>query len=171
MRLYNYGEPLLHRRFGDIVAWIRSTAPELHIEIATNGVFLDDDRIAAIVGNSVDDVYVSVHGGPGTENMLRYSNQNADYGRVIGNVARLVEQKNRSGNGLPRIILKAILFNWNDTDELMQRLKADGERIGVDKVWWALDWGTGLTDRASKRFKRGSRAFQELNDWGTVKAR
>lgn len=162
LRLYNWGEPLVHKEFPEILTWIRKTAPDLQIDIATNGMLLNEKNIQAIVNNQVNKVIISVHGGPGTENMLKYSNRNADYDKLLINIESLISFRNKTGSKFPFVSLKAVLFEWNDTDELMEQLRKDGKKAGVDRVFWVLDMENGLTSRASNRFKRGTEALKQL---------
>ena len=162
LRMYNWGEPLLHKDFCQILKWIRDTAPDLQIDISTNGMLLDDKNIAAIVDNNVNKIIISAHGGPGTENMLKYSNKNANYDKVIVNTEKLISYRNIKEKKLPFVSLKAVLFDWNDSDEAMNKLRQDGKRVKADRVFWVLDAESGLTDKSSKRFKRGSEELLKL---------
>lgn len=166
LRLYNFGEPLLNKDFSRILRWIRQVSPDIKIALATNGMLLQQQAIEAIVDARVSSVSISVHGGPGTQGMLRYSKRGADYDVILKNVAALTKYRRRKGGEEPLIRLKAILFNWNDTDQLMQQLRDDSKRVGADGVIWDLDNGTGLTERASKRFKAGNELLARLHDSG-----
>jgi hypothetical protein len=55
----------------------------------------------------------------------------ADYGKVMANVAKLIELKKTTGSCLPRICLKAILFAWNDNDADMQQFRSDAQSMGL----------------------------------------
>jgi len=168
LRLYNWGEPLLNKNFCEILHWIKQISPSLLIDIATNGIFLNEDNIKAIVDCDVSKVIVSVHGGPGTENMLRYSKKNANYEKVLNNVSNLIKYRDLNGKKHPIVSLKAILFYWNDSDEDMERLRQDGRKIKVDRVFWVLDRESGLTTTASKRFKRKSKELKMFVEKGEV---
>ena len=113
-----------------------------------------------------------MHGGPGTEDMLKYSRYGADYDRVLENVRRLLAMRNAAGATYPKVQLKAILFNWNDTDEAMDRFRADARSLGLvaspardtDKYYWVLDGNPDALERRSLRFTRGSAVLQRLID-------
>lgn len=165
VQLHGTGESILHPGFCGFVEKLRTAAPSLEMIFSTNGMRMDERIARCLVLQRVDMVFVSAHGGPLTENLLKYAKRGADYEVVLENTRRLIELRNASGGNKPLVELKAILFNWNDTDELMERLRQDGKRIGVDRVCWYLDWDTsGL--RPSKRFTRGNRALQELEQRG-----
>jgi hypothetical protein len=104
--------------------------------------------------------------------MLKYSLYGADYDKVIENIRLLLEMRNRSGSSYPKVQLKAILFNWNDSDEAMNKFRADAKSLGLiaadtrdaDRYYWVLDGDRSASDRFSKRFLPGSPELQQLID-------
>jgi len=94
--------------------------------------------------------------------MLKYSKYGADYNKVMANIKRLTELRKMYKSKLPVVAIKVILFNWNDTDELMNWLRKDAKAVGADKIKWALDSGRGGLARSSKRFTLGSDELQRL---------
>ena len=168
IRLYNYGEPMMNKDFCNAMHWINEISPKTEIIIATNAMLMGEKEITAILESNTVQVSVSVHGGPGTENMLRYSQKNADYDEALRRAEELIKKRNEKQKHKPIVRLKAILFNWNDTEELMDKLRDDGKKIGVDRIVWALDRGTGQTSRASKRYRLGSKNLEELRRRGEL---
>ena len=172
LNLFNYGEPLLNDGFLAFLHKCRSAAPTLILNLATNGMLLDEKHAERFIDDSLDYAIVSVHGGPGTEGMLKYSGYGADYDKVIANVKRLLEKRRLSGKSHPKIQLKAILFNWNDSDAAMDRFRADARDLGLtattsrdaDKYYWVLDADRSGTQRFSQRFYPGSPELQRLID-------
>jgi hypothetical protein len=163
---FNNGEPLLHPGFCDFVKRCRAVTPKARFHISTNGLLLNQNVAQGIVEEQFHNVTVSVHGGPGTDGMLRYSKFGADYPRVLRNVKRLTTRRNERGATLPNVELKAVLFNWNDTDELMDTLRADAREAGANRVFWVLDWNGPSDERSSKRFLPGSAELQKLIERG-----
>ena len=172
LNLFNYGEPLLNDGFLDFIHECRDASPSIVLNLATNGMLLDSKHASAFIKDRMDYVIVSVHGGPGTNNMLKYSKFGADYDKVIENVRRLLEMRNRYGRSWPKVQLKAILFNWNDSDEAMNKFRADAKSLGlvaacsrdVDRYYWVLDGDPTASHRFSKRFIQGSPELQRLID-------
>jgi len=170
LNLFNHGEPLLHDALANFVANCRKSSQTVQINIATNGMLLDEQFAQAFIEHQVDRLIVSVHGGPGTEGMLKYAKYGADYEKVLANLHRLVEMKRRAGSELPRISLKAILFNWNDDESTMERLRCDARSLGLqadlaadaDNYYWVLN--AADPDISSARFQPGSAALQRLKD-------
>jgi MoaA/NifB/PqqE/SkfB family radical SAM enzyme len=168
VNLFNHGEPLLNSGFSNFIKKCRDTAPDLFMLLSTNGILMDEEISEGLIDAKVNQVIFSVHGGPGTENMLRYSKVNADYEKVINNIQNLIKMRNESGSEFPKVALKAVLFNWNDSDELMDQFRYDAQKLGLkpsngslveDTYYWVLDVTKVL---ASKRFTEGSEDLRNL---------
>lgn len=171
IKLFNYGEPLLNKGLGDFILSCRKTNNDLILTLATNGFFMNESISKTLIEGQVNQVVVSVHGGPGTENMLKYANYGADYKRVIANIEELLNLRKLYASQLPKISLRAILFAWNDSDDVMDQLRGDAQRLGLQTTWgnldtdnyhWILDEGKGGLDRSSKRFTPGNKELQKL---------
>lgn len=172
---FNFGEPFLNPKFCDFLLNCRKANENLSIGISTNGMLLTEEKAKAIVEAKVNWIIFSLHGGPGTENMLKYSNRGADYEKVLENIKRLKDIRDSQGATFPIISVKAILFDWNDTDELMDKFRADMNSIGIktassheslislteDNYLWVLD-SMSPSERSSKRFLHGNDACKEL---------
>lgn len=162
LSLFNFGEPLLHEGFCDFVRKIRKYSEKMYLSLATNGMLLDENIARCLIEQKVDEVSISIHGGAGTENMLKYSKYNADYDRVMANVRLLTGLRREYNSKFPYIEIKTILFNWNDNDEAMERLRKDVRASGADKINWTLDCLTTGSPRASRRFVAGSGELKNL---------
>lgn len=168
INLYNYGEPLLHQGLSDFIHKCRAESGELILEIATNGMLLNEEVSLALIESRVDRIIVSVHGGPGTENMLKYSSHGADYDVVLNNVRQLLQLRKTLNSQVPKVSLRAILFHWNDNDEDMNRFRDDARALGLSATWghydtdnyhWILDSGNQL---ASRKYISGSAGLEAL---------
>ena len=168
LNLYNYGEPLLHKGFSDFIRKCRAESGELILELATNGMLLNEEVSLALIESRVDRIIVSVHGGPGTENMLKYSSHGADYDTVLNNVSELLQLRKTLNSHVPKVSLRAILFHWNDNDEDMNRFRGDARALGLSATWghydtdnyhWILDSGNQL---ASRKYINGSAGLNAL---------
>ena len=168
LNLYNYGEPLLHQGFSDFIRKCRAESSELVMELATNGMLLNEEISRALIESRVDRIIVSVHGGPGTENMLKYSCHGADYDTVLNNVRQLLQLRKSFNAQVPKVSLRAILFNWNDNDEDMNRFRDDARALGLSATWghydtdnyhWIPDSGNQL---ASRKYVSGSAELKTL---------
>ena len=165
-----YGEPLLHKGLGDFFVQCRSVAPQLKMQLLTNGTALTKKTAKKIVDSEVDIVTVAIHAGPLTENMLKYSQRGADYELVLKNIETLVTTRDASPGARTQVQVRTVLFNWNDTDELMNRLRRDvaaaGIKFGKDYLYWVLDVAGPTAPRSSKRFVPGSADLEALKEAG-----
>ena len=75
-------------------------------------------------------------------------------------MANLVSLKKELGSKTPFITWRYILFNWNDSDEEMDKARALAKEIGVDRFCWMT------TDRPadgwSRRFAPGSEELKKI---------
>lgn len=172
LNLFNFGEPLLNEGLANFIKKCRNAAPDVFMLLATNGLLMDESISQALIEARVDQVVVSVHGGPGTENMLKYSKVNADYEKVVKQVGQLMEMRKVYDSEYPKVALKAVLFHWNDTDEIMNQLRTDAQQLGLkpangnpqeDTYYWVIDQ---TKDLASKRFTNGSEELRKLIEAG-----
>ena len=170
IRLFNYGEPLLHEDFIPFVNKIRSVNKKVILSLATNAMLMDEKVSLGLIENKLQHLIISVHGGPGTENMLKYSKFGADYDKIINNIKRLVALKKERKSTYPYISLRAILFNWNDKDEDLNKFRADAKQLGLAATWgnpdtnnyhWIHDQD-GRGARASQIYHPHSREKLEL---------
>lgn len=169
LHLFHFGEPLLNDGLGSFILRCREVAPQIELVLSTNGMLLDEEKARQIIAAQVDLVIFSVHGAPGTENLARYSGGCGDYEKVLENIRRLLALRNRAGRERPKVHLKTALFHWNDTDELMERYRADARGLGLrpadgnfcggDIYYWVIDLTRSL---ASKKYTPHSEALNEL---------
>lgn len=165
-----YGEPLLNKRLPDFLARCRQVAPGLVIQLLTNGMALTPRVAQALVAARIDVVTVAIHAGPLTENMLKYSRQGANYEMVLRNIRSLVAARDADPSSRMTIEVRTVLFNWNDTDALMDMLREDVRATGLkplqDRQYWVLDVAGPDAPRSSKRFLPGSAALDALRARG-----
>jgi len=159
------GEVLLHEGFCVFIAKCRRESSLFEMHLLTNGMLMNEDVSRCMIDSRVEMVIISIHRGPGTENMLKYSRFGADYEVVLANIRRLAELKKEKGSVFPKIIAKAILFNWNDSDESIDRLKSDARASGADEAWWCRD-GMVLP-RSSKRFATDA-GIEQMKQYGFI---
>lgn len=169
-----YGEPLLHKGLPGFIRRCRAAAPRLVMQLLTNGTALTASVAAKLVDAGVDIVTVAIHGGPSTENMLKYSKRGADYELVLKNIHGLVAARDARPDARTMVEVRTVLFHWNDTDDLMDRLRADVAAAGVvrrpDRLYWVLDVAGAAHPRSSKRFLPGSADLEALKARGEFSA-
>lgn len=69
-----------------------------------------------------------------------------------------------------KVRVRTVLFNWNDTDALMDMLREDVRATGLkpqqDRQYWVLDVAGPDAPRSSKRILPGSAALDALRARG-----
>lgn len=132
LRMYNYGEPFLHKGLEDFCARIKQRNPATIIDISSNGTsFGTDKRINKIIDSELDIIIISLHGGT-AETCKKYMGPDFPFEKAVDNITRLMAAK-RARNALkPVVDLKCVLFDWNDTDEEISSFEKLAESLDVD---------------------------------------
>ena len=160
IRLYNFGEPFLHPNIKEFIAMIRGANPRIRIDISTNGMFMDGAASEVIVDSQVNFLSVSLHGGHTQQGLLNYARRGPDIDVITSNIRMLVEAKKRKHSKLPWIYLKALLFDWNDSEQEMKEYLEFGRALGVDFTGWDLN--AADPTHSSKRVAPGTEAYAML---------
>ena len=103
-----FGESFIHPKFREMLAYLaeKNVRPTMLI---TNATMLNDKNIAAVIDSQVDLLNLSLD-GPDKE-AFEAIRVNANYERVVQNVQRLFEERERRGSELPRIIIRMIVMD------------------------------------------------------------
>jgi hypothetical protein len=102
--LHIWGEPLMHPRIFDMIAYCRANG--LRSEISTNSTLLDERKAKKILDTGLDAIYLCLDGmRPETYEAIRV---NADYKRTNQNIRRFIDMKIASGLKRPYINLQMI---------------------------------------------------------------
>jgi MoaA/NifB/PqqE/SkfB family radical SAM enzyme len=144
--LHIWGEPLLHPRLFDMIAYCRSHG--LRSEISTNATLLDEERARRILDTGLGAIYLCLDGmRPETYEAIRV---NADYERTNGNIRRFLELKQAGGYKDPFVNLQIIEMERTvgEVDEFVETWNLPGvDRISVkpfDSWGGQIDAITGL---------------------------
>ncbi len=155
---FNYGEPFVHPQALEMIEHVKSRYPHIYLYTSTNGLLLNEEKIARLVRSGIDEVTFSVDGADqGTYGRYR---QGGDLARVLKNMAAMVEEKRRSGREVPFINWRCILFKWNDSFRQMARVRRLADRIGVDRLTWEITDHPAAA--ASKKYQIGTPAWKRI---------
>jgi len=129
LQLQGLGEPLMHPRFFDMVAYAAASG----VEVSTNSnlTLLTPARAERLVQSGLRRLQVSIDGAtPETYERIRVR---SNWQRVIANLEGLVAAKRRLGSDLPRVAMVVVVMRQN-LDELadLVRLAAG---VGVTAVF------------------------------------
>ncbi len=109
LHLFNWGEPLLHKGFFDMVRYAKRYP--LKTNTSSNLYAVTDEMIAEIVGCGLDELTVSID-GVSKETYEKYR-VGSDYDRVMSNLRKLVEEKKRRGFETPFVVFRFLLMKHN----------------------------------------------------------
>jgi hypothetical protein len=163
---FNYGEPFLHPKSLDMLAYVRSKSATLKIVTTTNGILLDDEAKATRLVNEslVDWINFSI-AGVDEETYHKY-HQAGSAKRALNAMRRIVDEKRRLGAKSPVVRWRYLLFNWNDSDAQIKQAKVMAKQIGVDEFTFFLCSGP-LEARSILRApgRPGFKAIQDHIDY------
>jgi MoaA/NifB/PqqE/SkfB family radical SAM enzyme len=138
------GEPTMHPKFKEILAYLKRKDKYLEIEVNTNFSLVDEKLIKQITDLEVDLLTVSLWAGTAAVYKRTHPNQSEKtFHRIVENLNILV---NKRKTLLPRISIHNVLMNlnYNDVDAMME-LSLD---IGADENHFVLiDPVPGKTDQ------------------------
>jgi MoaA/NifB/PqqE/SkfB family radical SAM enzyme len=139
--LNGFGEPLLHERFFDVVAWSRRALPGAKIVIYSNGMLLDDAVARRLPGSGLTELNVSIDAAlPSTYQRVR---RGGELERVHEGIRRLLRAREEARSRFPLVGVNYVLLNENE-GELVRFVEQAGE-LGVDFIncisYATYDWG------------------------------
>ncbi len=108
-------EPTLTKRFPEMLT-ITSRFKIPHVMFATNGVLFSEELMDATIRCGVHDVRFSVSGGHAESYQRIMGGDHFD--RVMQNIRRMKELKERAGSSLPSLTLSFVVFAGNEAEPL-----------------------------------------------------
>lgn len=140
--LHIWGEPLMHPRLFDMIAYCRQQG--LRSEISTNATLLNEERSRAILDAGLGAIYLCLDGmRPETYEQIRV---NADYEQTNRNIRRFIELKQAGGYQDPFVNLQIIQMEktLGEIDEFVKEWHLPGvDRISVKPF---DSWGGQIED-------------------------
>lgn len=106
--LYNYGEPLLNKRFAEIV---RASKKHLLFTITSTNLSMPLDQPDSIVASGLDRMVLSIDGT--TQDIYEKYRRRGKLDLVLENVRKLVASKKKLGSRTPYLIWQFLTFAHN----------------------------------------------------------
>ncbi|MCX6028255.1 MAG: radical SAM protein [Chloroflexi bacterium] len=154
--LHIWGEPMLHPRIFDMIAYCRQQG--LRSEISTNATLLNEERSRKIFDAGLSAIYLCLDGmRPETYEQIRV---NADYEKTNANIHRFLELKQAGGYHEPFVSLQIIEMEktMGEVDEFIATWKLPGvDRINVKPF---DSWAGQVTDINALRADDGKPQMQ-----------
>jgi hypothetical protein len=162
IHFYNYGEPFLNRRAEEMLLYLRETCPGALIVTSTNAIPLSNpSRAENVVLAALDRVIVTISGI--TQEVYGRYHATGKCEQALAGVNNLCDAKRRLGRTLPAIILRYLVFHWNDSDDQIDAVVALAEEYGVNRLTLFLtDEPKGAR---SVRFSPGSPSYHKYKKY------
>lgn len=158
VRLYNYGETLLHPEAIDMCSFLTKNNPSIYIDLATNLLPLNTpQKVEQLIRAQPNILVVSLHGA-NQDTVKNFMGEKANFQVVLNTMKNIIKRRNELGLDLPVILWKYLLLKTNDTDEQMLTAQSIAEKNRIDFLGFDIAAGRF----ASKRFHKGSKDFEEL---------
>jgi MoaA/NifB/PqqE/SkfB family radical SAM enzyme len=150
--LNGFGEPMLHPRFFDVVAYTRRERPWCKLTIYSNGLLIDDEKARRLVDCGITEVNVSIDAA--TAATYERVRRGGTLDVVHANIRRLMRARSEAGARFPRVGVNFVMLNENE-GELVTFVEQAAD-LGVDFIncitYASYDWGfRNLRTRESYR--------------------
>ena len=133
IHFYNYGEPFLNRQAEDMLLHLRRKCPGALITTSTNAILLaDPSRAEKVIRATPDKIIVSISGV--TQDVYGIYHAGGKCERALQGLKNLCDAKRRLEQTKPTIIIRYLVFHWNDRDEHIDAVIALAREYGVDQL-------------------------------------
>lgn len=150
-------EPLMSPYFIDILK-VASKYNVPHVDFATNGVLLNEERAEAVIKHGVTDLMLSIESP--VKETFEYIRRGADFDRFIGNIKHLVKRKKALKSYTPVLRFNITLMRSNiEHVEKLVELAAELEISLLDFRHLVIYEGLGMEKESLSHYKELS------NDW------
>ena len=128
LSMYNWGEPLLHKRTPEMIAYAKRK--DIRILLSTNlSIKLTDDYIDRLVVSGVDRLLISIDGVT-QESYSKYRRQ-GDLALVRENMLRIQRAKQRLERTSPTVVWQFLVFRHNEAE--IEQARAVYKDWGADE--------------------------------------
>lgn len=126
--MYNWGEPLLHKRTPEMIAYAKKK--DINILLSTNlSLKLTDDYIDRLVLSGLDRMLVSLDGV--TQESYSKYRRKGDIALVRENAMRIQRAKQRLGAVTPKVVWQFLVFRHNEHE--IEEARAVHQEWGADE--------------------------------------
>ena len=155
---FNYGEAFLHKRAVEMCEYIKTKFPHIYLYTSTNGLALNEEKARRLVHSGIDEVTFSIDGAS-QDTYVRYR-QRGKFDLATANLRAMADEKAKAGRDVPQLNRRDILFNWNDSDDEMEKARRLATEFGVDRLTWEIT--DHPEDSFSRRFAPGTSDFERI---------
>lgn len=160
---YNYGEPFIHPRALDMLAYAKKVNPRVHVSTSTNGILLTRNNDAErLVSEGLVDRITFTIGGVDQQSYSKY-HKSGSFEKAIGGMRRVLEERRRIGASKPDVQWRYLLFRWNDSDEQLAEAHRLREELAPDQFHFMLT--TSPIEGRSLRRAPSATGFEAIRPW------
>jgi MoaA/NifB/PqqE/SkfB family radical SAM enzyme len=119
--IHGIGEPLMHKRIVDAVAFAKSKG--MHVSITTNGSLLTHEMIEGLLDAGLHSLCISINAGATDEYAKVHPTQdNSCFNKIVGNLVYLKEYRQRKMLKHPSLSLSNVVssLNYHRTVEMVE---------------------------------------------------
>ena len=161
MEFHIGGENWIHPKAPEMVRYTVDKNPNCYVLTSTNGHFFQTEAKTRAALESGTNCFIFSIDGTCQESYEKYRN-GGNFDQAYDAMKRMVAMRNEMGLKNTAIVWRYILFNWNDSEEEMNRAREMAKEIGVDALAWHLN--VGPQDISSERYRVGSPHLVEIKD-------
>ena len=151
--LNGFGEPMMYKRFFDVVSYTRKERPWCKIGIYSNGMLIDEEKAYRLMDCGVKEVDISIDAAHA--DTYRRVRRGGKLNVLHENIKRLVRVKHETRARFPLVGMNFVMLNENE-GELVPFVEQAAE-FGVDFVncitYASYDWGF-KNQRTADSYKR-----------------
>ena len=162
VHFYNYGEPFLHRQADDMLLYLRRKCPGAFIGTSTNGIPLANPPRAEKVARAEPDRVIFSISGVTQEVYGRY-HVAGKCEQALAGIRNVCDAKRRLGQTRTTVVVRYLVFHWNDRDEQIDAAIAMAEEYGVDRL--SLYVTNEPPGARSVRFSPGSPSYHKYRKY------
>ena len=128
---FNQGEPFLSRDILKEMQILRKHNPDTKILVSTNGTFIEgEDKLQAAM--LFDVIFLSIDGS--SQKTVEIYQVGGTFERSLENMRRLVAYRDERKLSKPSIEWKYVVFEWNDSEEEINRAISLAKKANIDKL-------------------------------------
>lgn len=165
LSLNGFGEPMMYKRFFDVVEYTRQERPWCKIGIYSNGMMIDDAKALRLMTCGLTELNISIDAA--TPETYRRVRRGGKLDALHDNIRRLVRIKKETKAKFPLLGINFVMLNDNEGE--LVRFVEQASELGVDFVncitYASYDWGF-KNNRDVAGYKReldaASKRMQEL---------
>ena len=126
--LYSWGEPFLHRQIFDMVEY--ANQKKITTIISSNFMVFNDEICEKIIKSQLSLLIVSLHGG--SQESIDSYQVGTDFNKVINNMKKIVEMKNKLKSNKPFIQWRMVVTKYNEHE--IEKVQKMAKEIGVNRL-------------------------------------